>query len=44
MRVIPISFLRVQHSLRKINDSTGMQMYVRELKAQNTFKSNPFIA
>ncbi len=39
MMVIPVILLRVQHSLRKINVSTGIQMYVSELKAQNTFKS-----
>ncbi len=41
---IPMSLFLVTDSLRNTKDKTGMQMYVSDVSAKNTFKSSPFIA
>jgi hypothetical protein len=44
MITMPMSLFFVTGSLRKTNESTGIQMYVSDVRAKNTFKSSPFIA
>jgi len=39
-----MSLFLVMDSFRNTNDKTGMQMYVNDVSAKNTFKSSPFIA